>query len=120
MLIDNALSPLVAERLAVAGHDVTHVRDYGLAAAPDAQVFDLATREDRVIVSADTDFGALLALWGHPKPSFVLLRRPTENRPEAQVKLLLRLLADYEDDLLRGSILTVTESRVRIRELPIR
>ena len=45
VLIDNALSPLVAERLAVAGHDVTHVRDYGLAAAPDAQVFDLATRE---------------------------------------------------------------------------
>ena len=37
-LIDNNLSPLLAERLKAAGHDVVHVRDIGLQASADSVV----------------------------------------------------------------------------------
>ena len=54
-LIDNALSPEVARLLSDAGHDAVHVRDYGLQAASDLLLLELAEQEDRMLVSADTD-----------------------------------------------------------------
>lgn len=60
-LIDNNLSPFLADRLKAAGHDVVHVRDVGLQASTDSVVLERARIENRVLVSADTPFGSLLA-----------------------------------------------------------
>ena len=47
-LIDNALSPVMADRLTAAGHDAAHVRDYDMQAATDAEVLERAEHEERV------------------------------------------------------------------------
>jgi len=98
-LVDNSLWPEVARGLSDAGHDAIHVWDIGLGAAADPVILDRATVDDRIVISADTDFGMLLALRGERKPSVVLFRGATPRRPTDQVILLSANLAQTETDV---------------------
>jgi predicted nuclease of predicted toxin-antitoxin system len=117
-LIDNALSPRVAGRLAAAGHDAVHVRDVGMQAASDEEIFERAHQDARVVVSADTDFGTLLATREARYPSVVLFRGRL-RRPEQQAATLLGNLAAIEGDLDSGAVVVFESARIRIRALPL-
>lgn len=118
-LVDNALSPLVAEGLRTGGFDAVHVVEYGLHTASDDVILERAIAESRIVISADTDFGTILAMREGAEPSVILLRRKFPRRAAEQVALILRCLPRIEDDLLRGAIVIVEGSRMRVRQLPI-
>jgi predicted nuclease of predicted toxin-antitoxin system len=118
-LVDSALSPDVAEHLIRAGHDAVHVRVYGMSRAADEDVFVRAVQEERVLVSGDTDFGAILAVRQEKRPSVILFRRASQRRPDVQAQLLCVNLPNVKAVLEEGAIVVLEDARVRIRLLPI-
>lgn len=118
LLIDESLQRDLAGVLSGHGHDAVHVADVGLQGAPDVDVLTKARTDDRVVVTADTDFGTLLALSGASGPSVVLLRR-SGRRVHERAQIVLLVLDLVADQLATGSVVTVDNERVRIRSLPV-
>ena len=81
-LIDNALSPALAPLLQQAGHDAIHVRSIGLQHAEDDAIFDRAAVEGRILVTADADFGTLLAARSSRQPSVIQFRGEGSRKPD--------------------------------------
>ena len=116
-LLDECISARLAPLVAEAGHDVVHVSDRGLTGHVD-EVLTAAHDEGRVLVSADTDFGELLAKQGLALPSLVLFRQGNRGA-EHQAATLLDNLDYVAEDLVAGAIVVFTDDNIRIRSLPI-
>jgi predicted nuclease of predicted toxin-antitoxin system len=118
-LIDNNLSPLLADALKAAGHDAVHLRDLGMQAATDYVVLEHARADERILVSADTDFGGLLARSGASTPSVILIRRLSGRRAAEQAAIILANLDQVAEDLTAGAIVVLHEDSLRVRRLPM-
>ncbi|MGH3612056.1 MAG: DUF5615 family PIN-like protein [Pseudonocardia sp.] len=117
-LVDECLSPSLAVQLGAAGHDAVSVVGLGLAGAADLVVMEAAREQDRVLVSADTDFGELLARSNDRAPSLVLYRGQ-EVEPKALALILLANLTQIAEPLDAGAIVVVLDDRIRVRYLPL-
>ena len=118
-LVDQNRSPRLAELLREAGHDAIHTGDLGLERAPDEALILLARAQGRVIISGDTDFGALLALAHETTPSVILFRQQRNRRAEFQARVLLENLDAIAPDLQGGAVVVFDDARIRVRRLPL-
>lgn len=116
-MVDMNLSPEWAPLLVAGGHDAVHWRDVGSGRAPDDEIMAWATQEDRVILTADHDFAAALALGGLSSPSVVQLRMGSTD-PRVMGAVVIGCIAAVQDDLHGGAILTVDTGRARLRRGP--
>jgi len=105
-LVDECLPSRLVRALKAVGHDAVHVVDRGLNGRPDHDVMALAAVEGRILLSADTDFGELLAIGGRIAPS-VILFRGFLGRSELRVQVLLNNLPQLEEFLVSGSIVVI-------------
>lgn len=118
LLLDQGLARSTAALLHHAGIDAVHTAEVRLATAEDSAILEWGRAEGRIIVTLDADFHALLAGSGALAPSVIRIR--IEGLQSAEmVDLLLRVAQQCQEDLEAGAVISVQESRVRVRRLPL-
>lgn len=100
------------------GFDAVHVRDEGMKDASDAKILEKARKEERIILTYDLDFGDLMSASKETYPSVIILRLENET-PLNVNKRLKQVLEESSEALVRGAILSVEETRHRVRLLPL-
>lgn len=113
LLLDNCLSPVVAQQLSDAGYDVAWCGDMGPDPG-DVEILARATAADRVLITLDRGFGAL-AVTGPAHAGIILL---IATKHQDQTAVCLRVLAEQQDQLRSGALIIASsgqQDRVRRR-----
>lgn len=118
-LADMNISPQTVLALQQHGWDIIRVSQILAANASDMEILDVARRENQVVITQDLDFSMLLAVGGHQRPSLITLRLSTTD-PETVTRRLLQIFDQVEESVESGCAVTVEDTQVRIRRLPIR
>jgi predicted nuclease of predicted toxin-antitoxin system len=95
-----------------------HVGDIGLATSDDKTILTYARERGMVVVTLDADFHSQLALSGAGGLSVIRIRIEGLKSTEL-ANLLVRVLAQCKASLVSGAMVTVTETSVRVRNLPL-
>jgi predicted nuclease of predicted toxin-antitoxin system len=118
LLLDQGLPRSTGKHLPRAEWDVVHAGEIGMSTATDSEILEAGRRDNRVCVTLDTDFHALLATTYATFPSTVRIRR--EGLDARTLAELLQIIwPRIVQALDEGAMVTVTERSVRVRRLPI-
>lgn len=117
-LADMGVDIRVVRWLRDGGHDAVHLRDEGLHRLPNGEIFQKAISEGRILLTFDLDFGEIAAA-SKGCPIQVIVFRLRNTRASHVIERLATVLAQSTVALARGAVLSVEESRHRIRYLPI-
>jgi predicted nuclease of predicted toxin-antitoxin system len=112
-LDENVPEGLIAE-LTGMGHDAETCRHEGLAGAEDQAVASRSQSEGRVLVTFDRDFSDIRRYPPGSHSGIVILRLQSQDVRSCKTAFL-RLLAAVPEADFAGSLITVEDSRVRLR-----
>jgi predicted nuclease of predicted toxin-antitoxin system len=119
-LADINISPQTVEALKQHGWDIVRVSAFLPSRSPDTVILDHAFQGSFAIVTQDLDFSTLVALSGRSRPSLITLRL-SRSDPETITRKLLELALYPLDQMLsEGVAITIEDSGVRFRKLPIK
>lgn len=117
ILVDMNLSPKWVDFLASGEVEAVHWSNVGADDAPDQDVMRWAADHDHFVLTADLDFGAILAATQQRRPSVIQLR--ADNLAVSAigdaVVSAMRVAANELDD---GAVVPVDPLRARVRVLP--
>lgn len=113
-LADECVAASLVRDLRRAGHDVLYVAEVA-ASLSDTEVIQLASREERLLLTIDKEFGELVFGRGEAVPGVILLRIDPENAQHSNMRLFS--VIDHFEQSLFGRYVVVDDVRFRSRPL---
>ena len=118
LLLDQGLPRGLVTLLSNAGIEAEHVGELGMASSKDREILKYSKNKKRTIVTLDSDFHSLLVLNVESLPSVIRIR--IEGlKAENYLPLIQMVIAQCDDDLKSGCVISVQETQIRLRHLPI-
>ena len=118
ILIDMNLSPRWADLFLRKGIDAVHWSQVGSPKATDDEILAWATENDRIILTHDLDFTAMLAIHRKTSPSVVQIRCEDVNPDRIGVRVITSIQQSAAE-LSQGAIVSIDPVRARLRLLPL-
>jgi predicted nuclease of predicted toxin-antitoxin system len=118
LLLDQGLPRSSAEILRNKGWDIQHTGEIGMSRATDRQILEYARDEQRIVITLDSDFHAILAVENLDSPSVVRIRQEGLRGPEL-AELVEKIWLRIGQQLENGAMATITEKAMRIRKIPL-
>ncbi|MBD2318056.1 DUF5615 family PIN-like protein [Phormidium tenue] len=110
-LLDMNASGALLVLLLDSGHDVVCVRDVDRKMS-DSEILNWAVREERIIITTDSDFEQMI--WLQARQHCGVLR--LENLPRLErISLLQDVLSSWGQDLEAGAVVIASKQKIRIR-----
>lgn len=109
-LVDRCAGKRLADWLRGEGHDVLEASTFKPDPG-DQELLEMSVKQERVLVTIDTDFGELIYIDRIVHTGLVRL----PDVPAAKrIKIMERILNQYESELKSHAIITVRGDRIRI------
>ena len=118
LVLDQGVPRDAAAVLRSLGHDCIHVGEIGMSQAADDEILAFSREGNAVVVTLDADFHAIVAVSGAQGPSVIRMRLQGLGGPEV-VEVVRKVLASFEAELKRGSLITVKALKTTCHRLPI-
>jgi predicted nuclease of predicted toxin-antitoxin system len=118
-LIDMNLSPAWVDFLQQEQFEAIHWSGVGPGTASDKDIMSWARKHDYVVITADLDFGSILAATGGERPSVIQLRGD-RIMPGTIGNILLDCIRTAQEELTSGALISLDTGRARLRILPLR
>ncbi len=118
LLIDMNLSPEWVPVLKEEGWEAIHWSSIGHPGASDREIMRWAQANGHIVFTHDLDFGAILAATRAESPSVFQIRTQDIN-PRHIRELIVSALNQFRDHLEGGALVSVDETKLRARILPL-
>jgi predicted nuclease of predicted toxin-antitoxin system len=118
LVLDQGIPRDAATGLRGLGHECEHLGEIAMSKAADEEILAFALARRAVVVTLDADVHAILAVSGATGPSVIRLRLQGLGASDV-AQIVQKVLSGFEEDLLRGSVVTVKAHKTTCHRLPI-